>query len=108
LHCHVKQPGNNYDAFDSEAYESFDVGIVDNIVIPAGARGVCIRPDSKHFVVDFGEGVKVPFVLTDESNRPKDKLIIGERLYRLVTGHHKARLYFDPGFLEHKKSTPGK
>jgi len=90
---------NNYDATYSEAYESHEMRIVDNILIPAGAHGVCIRPDSRHFIIDFGEGIQVPFVLSDENNRPKDEFIVGERVYCLNKGHQKARLYFDPGCL---------
>jgi hypothetical protein len=90
---------NDYVAMDSEPYQSHEMHIIDHIVIPAGAKGVCTREDSRHIVIDFGEGIQVPFILSDENNRPKDELIVGERVYKLSKGHQKARLYFDPGTL---------
>ena len=99
---------NNYNVTDAEAYESHHIHVIDNIVIPVGAQGVCIRKDNKHFVVDFGEGVQVPFIVTDDNNRPNDKLVIGKRVYSLDPGHQKSKLYFNPKFERHLKSTPGK
>lgn len=98
---------NNYNLTETEAYESHNIRIDDNIVIPVGAQGVCIHQDSKHFVVDFGKGVQVPFIVQEENNRPKDKFVIGKRVYGLDPVHQKARLYFKPAYLKSKKSAPG-
>ena len=98
---------NNYEANDTEAYERHDIRIADNIVIPVGAQGVCIHQDSRHFVVDFGEGVQITFIVMEENNRPEDRLVIGKRVYGLDPVHQKARLYFKPAYSGRKKSTPG-
>jgi hypothetical protein len=90
---------NDYVAMDSEPYQSHEMHIMDHIVIPAGAKGVCTHVDSRHIVIDFGEGIQLPFILSDEENKPKDELLVGKRVYSLSTGHQKARLYFDPGSL---------
>ena len=86
---------NNYEANESEAYESHNVHIDDNIVIPTGACGVCVHSNDDHYVIDFGKGVFVPFMVSSENNRAKDKMVMGERTYALNAGHRNARLYFN-------------
>lgn len=95
---------HNYKGNESTPYESHSVNIEDNIVIPTGASGVCVHTHDDHFIIDFGKGVLVSFIVLDDDNRAKGKIIVDERTYSLVTSHRKARLFFDTRDLNRSES----
>lgn len=86
---------HNYMVNESTPYESHSVNIEDNIVIPTGAFGVCVHTHDDHFIIDFGKGVLVPFILLNDDNRAKGKIVVDERTYSLVVSNRKSRLFFD-------------
>jgi hypothetical protein len=86
---------NNHNANESEAYESHNIQIDDHIVIPKGALGVCINSNDDYFVIDFGKGIFVPFIISNENNRARAKIVAGERAYDLEASRRNAMLYFN-------------
>ncbi len=86
---------NYYEPGKTTIYKSHSVHIEDNIVIPTGACGGCVNINSEHFVIDFGEGVLVPFKLYNEYATPKSEIVVDERRYRLKVSNRNSCLYFD-------------
>jgi hypothetical protein len=76
-------------------YESYNVHFQDNILIPKGATGVCTHTDMRYLIIDFGEGVRVPFVLSEEGNHAKKRAEIYQQNYSLSENHRPASLYFN-------------
>lgn len=95
---------NNYEAIESTAYESHSFHINDNIVIPTGAFGVCVNSYEDNFIIDFGKGVLVPFIVYNDNNRAKGKIVVDERAYSLVVSNRNASLYFNTRELKKPKS----
>ena len=52
---------NNFGNDNSTIYDSQNLLIQDNVVIPTGAVGICINSSEDELVLDFGKGVIVPF-----------------------------------------------
>ncbi len=69
--------------------------ILENIVIPKGARGILTDSDDASFTIDFGDGVKVPFDVYHNFNRAKSEIVVGSRTYHIEHGGRSASLYFD-------------
>jgi hypothetical protein len=86
---------HNYDGNSTNPYESHQIHLHDHIVIPKGAVGVCIHSVDDHLLIDFGEGVLVPFLVLKEDNRANNTIRADERVYYLEASNRKARLYFD-------------
>jgi len=97
---------NNYEVNESSPYESHNVHIKDNIVIPTGTNGLCVQSNDDHLTIDFGKGVLVPFIVYDDDNRVKANIVVDERMYSLVVSNRNARLCFDTREL--KNSRPGR
>jgi hypothetical protein len=95
LHTDRQIQVNNYQANESTPSESYNVHFQDNILIPKGATGVCIHPDMRNFIIDFGEGVRVPFVLSEEGNHAKKRVEIYQQNFGLSENHRPASLYFN-------------
>jgi len=100
-----KDNTNFYAGDESTPYESRSVIFEDNIVIPAGASGVCIHSQDDNFIINFGEGVLVPFRLLNDDNKAKGKIVIEGRTYSLVNSNRKATLYFDTRSLSNSESS---
>ncbi len=94
-HTDRREQVNNYQAGESTPYESYNVHFQDNILIPQGATGVCIHTDMRYLLIDFGEGVRVPFVLSEEGNHAKKRIEIYQQNYGLSENHRPASLYFN-------------
>ena len=86
---------HHYEVDESTPYESHSFNIEDNIVIPTGAIGVCVHSNDDHIIIDFGKGVLVPFIVSNDDNRAKGKIVVAERTYSLVVSNQKSRLFFD-------------
>jgi hypothetical protein len=95
LHTDRRIQVNNYQANESTPSESYNVHFQDNILIPKGATGVCIRTDMRYLIIDFGEGIRVPFVLSEEGNYAKKRAEIYQQNYSLSESNRPASLYFD-------------
>ncbi len=95
LHSDRREQVNNYQAGESTPFESYNVHFQDNILIPKAATGVCIHPDMRNFIIDFGEGIRVPFVLSEEGNYAKKRAEIYQQNYSLSESNRPASLYFD-------------
>ena len=74
--------------------ETYSFLIEDNIVIPAGAHGVCTDPRDDPFIIDFGEGIQIPFRVSDGHNRAGHEIMVHERLYRLKGSNRNPSLFF--------------
>jgi hypothetical protein len=91
---------NFFSTGESTPYYSDSVIYETNIIIPRGAKGQCIHFTEEHIIIDFGEGVRLPFYITQEDNRAYEEIEIDGRIYRLIAGNQKARLFFDSGVLQ--------
>lgn len=89
-----KENTNFYAVDESIPYYSRSAIYEENIVIPSGATGQCIHAQDDHFIIDFGEGVLVPFSLLNDDNKAKGKILINGRTYSLVESNRKASLFF--------------
>ena len=87
---------NNYQTDESTPHESYNVHFQDNILIPKGAPGVCVHTNMPYLIIDFGEGVRVPFVLSEKGNHAKKSAEIYQENYSLSANHRPAYLYFKP------------
>ncbi len=103
LHTDRREQVNNYQAGESTPFESYNVHFQDNILIPKGATGVCIHTDIPYLLIDFGEGVRVPFVLSEEGNHAKKRVEIYQQNYGLSENHRPALLFFIPKELPKSK-----
>jgi hypothetical protein len=90
-----KDNTNFYAGDESTPYYSRSAIFEENIVIPKGATGHCIHSQDDHFIIDFGEGVLVPFSLLNDDNKAKGKIVIEGRTYSLVESNRKGSLHFD-------------
>ena len=95
LHTDRQYLLNNYLATESTPFDSYKVNLQDNIVIPKGAAGACINPKMRYFTIDFGEGVLVPFILSEDGNHAKKRIEINQQVYSLSENHRPACLYFN-------------
>ena len=86
---------NFYAVDESTPYYSRGVIFEENIVIPTGATGPCIHSQDNQFIIDFGEGILVPFHVSNDDNRAFDKIEVDGRIYKLVSNNRKATLFFD-------------
>lgn len=86
---------NNYGTDKSSPFESHQIQIQDNIVIPTGAHGACVGSKDDQLIIDFGKGVLIPFIVLNDHNRATGKIKIDERLYSLEVSNRNACLYFD-------------
>lgn len=85
---------NNYMANEPTPFDSYKANLQDNIVIPKGAAGACVNPEMRYFIIDFGMGVQVPFILSEEGNHAKKRIEINQQVYSLSENHRPACLYF--------------
>ena len=95
LHTDRQIQVNNHQTDKSTPLESYNVHFQDNILIPKGATGVCIHTDMPYLLIDFGEGVRVPFVLSEEGNYAKKRAEIYQQNYSLSESNRPASLYFN-------------
>ena len=95
LHTDRQYQVNNYMANVSTPFDSYKVNLQDNILIPKGAAGACINPEMKYLIIDFGEGVRIPFILSEEGNHAKKRIQINQQVYSLSENHRSACLYFN-------------
>lgn len=95
---------NNYGSDGTTYYDSQDLLIMDNIVIPAGSAGVCINSNDNTLLIDFGKGVVIPFLVSDEGNSATGEIEMEDRLYNLESNRRNARLYFDTKGLTKSKT----
>lgn len=86
---------NFYSVDESTPYYSSSAIIEENIVIPNGATGLYRYSRDNQFIIDFGEGILVPFHVRSADNRASDKIEVDGRIYKLVNNNRKATLYFD-------------
>ncbi len=96
LHTERRVQVNNFQADESTPHASYNVHFQDNILIPKGATGVCVHTDMRYLIIDFGEGVRVPFVLSEEGNHAKKRVDIYQQNYGLSENLRAACLYFNP------------
>lgn len=94
LHTDRRYQVNNYVANEPTPFDSYKANIQNNILIPKGATGVCNNPKMQNFIIDFGEGVRVPFVLSEEGNHAKRRVEINQLVYSLSENPRAAYLYF--------------
>ena len=80
----------------SPEYDRYIAETRNNIVVPKGATGVCIFSDPDQLVIDFGEGVRIPFQLLDQTNTAADTIRLNRQPYYLNGRNHKSCLYFIP------------
>ena len=99
-----KYINNYYETDRSTIYKSHSFLMNDNIVIPTGADGVCVNADEDNFVIDFGDGVLVPFNVYNSFNSAKSEIEVDERGYRIERSNRNASLYFDTRGLRASKS----
>ncbi len=99
-----KDNTNFYNVDESTPYYSSSAIFEENIVIPSGAAGHCIHSQGDHFIIDFGEGVLVPFGILKNDNRAKSKIEVDGRLYKLVDSNRVASLFFDTRNLSNSAS----
>jgi len=90
-----KENNNFYANGESVPYYSSSAIYEENIVIPNGAKGVCVHSRNDHFIIDFGEGVLVPFRIMNDDNRASGKIEVNGRTYSLVESNRKASLFFN-------------
>ena len=95
LHTDRHYQVNNYMVNESTPFDSYKVNFQDNIMIPKGTSGVCIYPEMQYLIIDFGEGVLVPFILSEEGNHAKRRIEINQQNYSLTENHRAACLYFN-------------
>ncbi len=86
---------NNFAAGNTRLHDSRNLLIQDNVLIPKGAAGVCISSSKDVLVLDFGEGVLVPFKLGLEENRASGIIEVDNREYRLQPAKRNPSLYFN-------------
>ena len=86
---------NFYAADESTPYYSHSVIFEENIVIPTGATGLCLHSQDSQFIIDFGEGILVPFHVWNDDNRASDRIEADGRIYELVSSNRKATLFFN-------------
>ena len=79
----------------STILDSHSFQIEDNIYIPRGASGVCVNSNDNNFIIDFGDGILVPFTVYDANNRAKSTIEVNGRAYSLEDNNRKACLYFN-------------
>jgi hypothetical protein len=96
LYTDIDSRNNVYllDTDQSTIKESYSYLIQDNIVIPKGSSGICVGHSKNNLIIDFGKGIIVPFVVSDDQNRANSELIIDERTYSLVISNRSPGLYF--------------
>jgi hypothetical protein len=95
LHTARQIQVNNYQTDESTPSESYNVHFQDNILILKGATGVYTHTDMRYLIIDFGEGVRVPFVLSEKGNHAKKRAEIYQQNYSLSESNRPASLYFD-------------
>lgn len=76
-------------------YKDQEIQMNDNIIIPMGANGVCVNTNDDNFIIDFGEGVLVTFIVYGDDNGTKSEIEVEERRYSLEQGSQRACLYFE-------------
>jgi hypothetical protein len=86
---------NNFGSGSTLLHDSRNLLIQDNVLIPKGAAGVCISSSEDVLVLDFGEGVLVPFKLGLEENRASGIIEVDNREYRLQPAKRNPSLYFN-------------
>jgi len=95
---------NFYGPDNSDILSSSSALIEENIIVPKGARGVCVDSRDGSLTIDFGSGILVPFIIYDSYNRAIGELVVNERNYGINAGKRHATLYFDArGFNESSK-----
>jgi len=89
---------NNVNLLDqdkSTIKESYSYLIQDNIRIPKGCSGICVDHSMNSLIIDFGKGIIVPFVLSEDQNRAQSELFIDGRVYSLGFSNQPPGLYFN-------------
>ena len=87
----------DHDVESPALYDSHIMHVMDNIVVPAGAPGRCLRAEGNQLVIDFGEGVVVPFLIYGKDNRASALMFVGQKKYNSLREPPRSRLYFKPG-----------
>ncbi len=95
---------NYYDTDRSTLYNSHSFLIEDNVIIPTGAHGVCVNAYDDNFIIDFGDGVLVPFIVNKGNNRAESTIEVDGREYNIVVSNRTPCLYFYTRELEPAKS----
>lgn len=85
---------NFYKEDESTIRENYSFLIENNVEIPTGARGLCVDSQDDQLIVEFGEGINVPFMLYNKNNRPKVKIMVNGKVYNLEVSYRIPRLYF--------------
>ena len=86
---------NFYTIGESTPYYSRSAIFEENIVIPTGTTGLCFFSRGNQFIIDFGEGIRVPFHIHSDDNRASDRIKLEGRIYKLVPNRRKPTLFFD-------------
>lgn len=102
LHTDKKIITHNYMDNNPVPYDKYETHIQSNVLIPKGAPGICVIPDLPYMVIDFGKGVQVPFVLSEEGNHALRTIEIDRQIFSLSENDNRACLYFNSKDLESK------
>lgn len=94
VHVDARYQVNSYRRNSSSPDASYRVHLEDNIAIPKGAAGRCVKWGEVIFIIDFGEGIQIPFSLSEEDNKPASAVTVDQKNYVLDTGSRKSRLFF--------------
>jgi len=86
---------NNFGPDNTTIHDTLTLLIQNNIVIPAGATGICIRSSEDEIVLDFGKRIAIPFKVGYDESRASDIIIIEGREFRIESAKRNPTLYFD-------------
>jgi hypothetical protein len=98
LHYVNEAEQNNYNIYnrqDGSLTDSQRVLIKNNLVIPKGATGKCVHVTDDQLLIDFGEGVVIPFILHANNNSPATKIRVDQRSFGIKVLHRSSSLYID-------------
>ena len=104
LYTDINSRNNVYllESDKSTVKESYSYLVQDNIMIPKGSSGVYVGHSNNNFKIDFGKGIIVQFVVSDDQNRANSELIVDQRAYSLESSNRIPGLYFNTRELQRK------
>lgn len=98
LHYASEVALNNYKRYNSRdglLTDSRSAMVEDNLVIPKGARGTCLYASNDSLLIDFGEGIVIPFRIHSQDNSPALQIVVDQKNYKLLVKNRTASLYFE-------------
>jgi hypothetical protein len=98
LHYAAKASQNNHKVYnrqDGSLKTSYSTLTENNLLIPKGASGKCVDASENQLIIDFGEGVVIPFRIYSHDNSPANQIFLDQQSFDIVVVNRTATLYFD-------------